>query len=251
MLRLIRQATDHGAALTRRLLAFSRKQAVAPTLTDINRLVFDMSELLQRTLGESITVETVIGGELRPALVDRNQVESALVNLAVNARDAMPAGGILTIETGSAFFDAGSARRHGIAAGEYVFVAVSDNGAGMTEDVQAHAFEPFYTTKEVGRGTGLGLSQVYGFVLQSGGHVELYSEVGRGTTVKMHFPRSVTEHDVAAIEPDAARALHFRTETALVPGNDEDDRSYDRSTARQHDCNVLEAVDGDGGRDPG
>ena len=208
MLQVICHAAEHGAELTRRLLAFSRKQALAPTLTDINRLVSDMSELLRRTLGEAISVETVVAGGLWPVFVDPNQVESALLNLAVNARDAMREGGKLTIETGNAYLDDDYARLHGdVVAGHYVFIAVSDTGTGMTADQLKHAFEPFYTTKEIGRGTGLGLSQVYGFVRQSGGHVELYSEIGRGTTVKLYFPRVESDPKAPLSSPRPPRAV--------------------------------------------
>jgi signal transduction histidine kinase len=162
MLQVIRHAADHGAELTRRLLAFSRKQALAPAVTDVNRLVAAMSELIRRSLGESVSVETVLAAGVWPAFVDSNQVESALLNLAVNARDAMGGRGKLTIETGNAYLDDIYADRHGdIAPGLYAFIAVSDTGCGMTAEVMQRAFEPFYTTKGVGQGTGLGLSQVY------------------------------------------------------------------------------------------
>jgi PAS domain S-box-containing protein len=245
MLQVIRHAADHGAELTRRLLAFSRKQALAPSLTDINRLVSGMSELLRRTLGEAVTVETVMAGGLWPAFVDPNQVESALLNLAVNARDAMLQGGKLTIETGNTCLDADYARLHGdVAAGQYVFVAVTDTGTGMTPEVLERAFEPFYTTKEIGRGTGLGLSQVYGFVRQSGGHVTLYSEIGRGTTVKLYFPRPDTEQEPAATEAAvAAGPLPRGTETILVVDDNEDVRNYSASAARHLGYSVLEAGD--------
>jgi PAS domain S-box-containing protein len=248
MLGVIRHAADHGAELTRRLLAFSRKQALAPALTDVNRLVAGMSELLRRTLGEAVTVDTVMAGGLWAAFIDPNQVESALLNLAVNARDAMPQGGRLTIETGNAFLEEDYARRHGdIKVGQYVFIAVSDTGAGMTADTLEHAFEPFYTTKAIGSGTGLGLSQVYGFVRQSGGHVELYSEVGRGTTVKLYFPRSGMKLDFAATESEAvAEALRFGAETMLVVEDDADVRSYSTNAARHLGYNVLEAADAHG-----
>ena len=214
-------------------------------MTDINRLVAGMSELLRRTLGESVTVETVMAGGLWPAFVDPNQVESALLNLAVNARDAMQDGGKLTIETGNAFLDEDYARIHGgITVGQYIFIAVSDTGTGMTAEVREHAFEPFYTTKEVGRGTGLGLSQVYGFVRQSGGQVEIYSEVGRGTTVKMYFPRPGSEQIAAATESAvAAGSLPNGAETILVVDDDEDVRSYSANAARHLGYNVLEARD--------
>jgi PAS domain S-box-containing protein len=245
MLVVIRQAAEHGAELTRRLLAFSRKQTLAPALTDLNRLVSGMSELLRRTLGEAVKVETVMAGGLWPAFVDANQVESALLNLAVNARDAMQQGGTLTIETGNAFLDADYARMHGdVASGHYVFVAVSDTGTGMTHEVLERAFEPFYTTKEVGRGTGLGLSQIYGFVRQSGGHIELYSEIGRGTTVKMYFPRPGAEQEAAANAIAAAPGpLPHGAETILVVDDNEDVRNYSVNAARHLGYGVLEAGD--------
>jgi PAS domain S-box-containing protein len=245
MLQVIRHAAEHGAELTRRLLAFSRKQALAPTLTDINRLVSGMSELLRRSLGKAVTVETVLAGGLWPAFIDANQVESALLNLAVNARDAMPNGGRLTIETGNSMLDDDYARLHGdVTAGHYIFVAVSDNGTGMSTDVLQRAFEPFYTTKEVGRGTGLGLSQVYGFVRQSGGHVELYSEIGRGTTVKMYFPRPQVAHELPVVETMAADgSLPLGTETILIVDDNEDVRNYSVNAARHLGYHVLEAGD--------
>jgi PAS domain S-box-containing protein len=245
MLQVIRHAADHGAELTNRLMAFSRKQALTPTLTDINRLVSGMSELLRRTLGGSVTVETVLAGGLWPAFVDANQVESALLNLAVNARDAMDHGGTLIIETGNTFLDEGYARRHGnISVGQYSFIAVSDTGCGMQPEVLERAFEPFYTTKDVGRGTGLGLSQVYGFVRQSGGHAELYSEVGHGTTVKMYFPRPDGMQDAATTKPDIADGVLLRgSETILVVEDNENVRGYSTNAARQLGYKVLAAAD--------
>ena len=190
MLRVIRHASERGAELTRRLLAFSRKQALAPVATDLNRLVAGMSDLLRRSIGEAVVIETSLTDGLALAFVDPNQVENALLNLAVNARDAMGLGGTLTIGTGYASLTEAYARRNSeVAAGDYIFIAVSDTGAGMTRDVLEHAFEPFYTTKAADRGTGLGLSQVYGFAKQSGGHVELRSQIGEGTTVTIYFPR--------------------------------------------------------------
>jgi PAS domain S-box-containing protein len=247
MLAVIRHAAERGAELTRRLLAFSRKQALAPAAIDINRLVADMSELLRRTLGESISIETVLAEDLWPAFIDPNQVESALLNLAVNARDAMRQGGKLTIETGNAFLNDDYTRhRNEMTAGEYVFIAVSDTGTGMTQEVLEHAFEPFFTTKAVGHGTGLGLSQVYGFVKQSGGDVELCSAVGRGTTVKMYFPRTDGQPER---EPEtrgataAASPLPYGTETILVVEDDGDVRGYTVNAVRHLGYNVLEAND--------
>ena len=149
-----------------------------------------MSELLRRTLGESIGIETVLAGGLWRTFADANELENALLNLAVNARDAMREGGRLTIETANTYIDDAYAAAHDdVPSGQYVMIAVSDTGTGMTADVIARAFEPFFTTKEIGQGTGLGLSQVYGFVKQSGGHVKIYSEPGEGTTVKIYMPR--------------------------------------------------------------
>jgi PAS domain S-box-containing protein len=179
-----------AAELTQRLLAFSRQQPLAPKHVNINRLVGGMSDLLTRTLGETIQVETVLGAGLWRVEVDPAQLESALLNLSVNARDAMVSGGKLTIETSNAHIDRQYARDYSISEGQYVLVAVTDTGVGMPADILAKAFDPFFTTKGVGKGTGLGLSQVYGFVTQSGGHVKIYSELGVGTTVKIYLPRS-------------------------------------------------------------
>ncbi|MDB5489079.1 MAG: hybrid sensor histidine kinase/response regulator [Reyranella sp.] len=188
------EGANRGAALTRRLLAFSRQQALEPAVIDLNTLVQDMAELLRRTIGEQIELESVLGGGLWRARVDPGQLESAILNLAVNARDAMPGGGRLTIETLNASLDDDYAAHHGdVTAGQYVMVAVSDTGAGMSADVMARAFDPFFTTKPVDRGTGLGLSQVYGFVKQSGGHVKIYSEPGQGTVVKIYLPRETAK----------------------------------------------------------
>jgi PAS domain S-box-containing protein len=244
MLEVIRHASERGAELTRRLLAFSRKQALAPAVIDMNRLVGDMSELLRRSLGESILVETVLAGDLWPAFVDPNQVESALLNLAVNARDAMRHAGRLTIETGNASLNEDYARtRNDTVAGDYVFIAVSDTGTGMTHEALQHAFEPFYTTKETGHGTGLGLSQVYGFVKQSGGNVELSSELGRGTTVTLYFPRTDKRPETVPHVVSTATRLPGGAETILVVEDDEDVRGYTVSAMRHLGYNVLEASD--------
>jgi CheY-like chemotaxis protein len=179
-----------AALLTQRLLAFSRQQPLKPESIDANRLVAGMSHLLRHSLGAEIHLETVLAGGLWRTHTDPNQLENVILNLAVNARDAMPEGGRLTIETQNAHLDARYAAAHlGVPAGQYVLIAVTDTGAGMPEEVIAKAFDPFFTTKEVGRGTGLGLSQVYGFVKQTGGHVKIYSEPGHGTTVKVYLPR--------------------------------------------------------------
>ena len=183
-------AANRAATLTQRLLAFSRQQALKPQGLNPNRLVRHMSDLLRRTLGADVVVESVLGAGLWRVHADQGQLENAIVNLCVNARDAMPEGGTLTIETANVFLDAKyAAQNEDVAVGQYVMIAISDTGTGMLPEVARRAFDPFFTTKEVGRGTGLGLSQVYGFVKQSGGHVKIYSEVGRGTSVKIYLPR--------------------------------------------------------------
>jgi signal transduction histidine kinase/CheY-like chemotaxis protein len=195
ILRSLDNASDganRAAVLTARLLAFSRQQPLEPVVLDINKLVAGMSDLLVRTISEPVQIETVLAGGLWRAHTDRAQLESALLNLAVNARDAMPNGGKLTIETGNAYLDDRYASQHTeVTAGQYVLISVSDSGVGMGPEVIERAFEPFYTTKGVGKGSGLGLSQVFGFVKQTGGHLKIYSEVGEGTTVKIYLPRHV------------------------------------------------------------
>lgn len=184
------KGADRAATLTHRLLAFARKQPLAPEAIACNRLIAAMSDLLRRSLGESIRIETVAAPDLWTTQADANQLENAILNLAVNARDAMPKGGRLIIETDNVHLDeAYAAQNPGVPAGQYVLVALTDSGSGMPPDVAAKAFDPFFTTKPVGQGTGLGLSQVYGFVRQSGGHVAIYSEPERGTTVRLYLPR--------------------------------------------------------------
>jgi signal transduction histidine kinase len=183
-------AAERGANLTQRLLAFSRKQALRPEPVDANALVRRMLKLLRRTLGEKVKIEVGGDAELWLSLVDPGQLENSLLNLAINARDAMPRGGKLTIETSNARVDAAYAEAQGdTAPGQYVLLAVSDTGEGMAEAVMDRAFEPFFTTKDVGKGSGLGLSMVYGFVKQSGGHVRIDSELARGTTINLYLPR--------------------------------------------------------------
>lgn len=184
------EGANRAANLTRRLLAFARRQPLSPEPIDVNRLVGGMSDLLGRTLGEAIRIETVLAGGLWTVHSDPNQLENAIVNLAVNARDAMREGGNLTIETANTDLDRRYAHENpGVAPGQYVMIALTDTGVGMAPDVAARAFDPFFTTKPTGQGTGLGLSQVYGFLRQTGGHVKIYSEPGHGTTVKLYLPR--------------------------------------------------------------
>ena len=182
-------AARRAAALTHRLLAFSRRQTLDPKPTDINRLIDSLRDLIQRTVGPGVTIEVVGAGGLWPAMVDPNQLENALLNLCINARDAMPDGGRITIETANRWLDERTAKERDLAPGQYLSLCVSDTGTGMTPEVQARAFDPFYTTKPMGEGTGLGLSMIYGFARQSGGQVRIYSELGQGTTMCIYLPR--------------------------------------------------------------
>jgi PAS domain S-box-containing protein len=229
-------------ALTQRLLAFSRQQPLEPKPVDVGRLVSGMSDLLRRMLGEQIAVETVLAGGLWRAYADPNQLEVAIVNLAVNARDAMPNGGKLTIETANIHLDeAYAAAQAEVLPGQYVLIAVSDTGVGMSPEVRARAFDPFFTTKDVGHGTGLGLSQVYGFVKQSRGHVKIYSEVGEGTTLKIYLPRHHSEADEEEEAVTRSIARGRRTETVLVVEDDEDVRTYSTESLRELGYSVLAA----------
>jgi signal transduction histidine kinase/CheY-like chemotaxis protein len=204
------EGAERAALLTARLLAFSRQQPLDPTVLDVNKLVSGMSQLLRRTIGEQIEIETVLAGGLWRTFADPSQVENTLLNLVVNARDATPSGGKLTIETANAHLDDNYAVEHAeVTAGQYVMVSVTDTCVGMSAEVMERAFDPFYTTKGAGKGTGLGLSQVFGFVKQSGGHVKIYSEMDHGTAVKVYLPR----HDGHAAETSAAR-----TSSAPPPG---------------------------------
>ena len=182
-------AVRRAAALTHRLLAFSRRQTLSPKPVVVNRLLADLVDLVRRTVGPSVEVETIAAAGLWPTLVDTNQLENALLNLCINSRDAMPNGGKITIETANKWLDERTARERGFDPGHYVTVSVSDTGSGIGKDVLPHVFDPFFTTKPIGEGTGLGLSMVYGFARQSNGHVRIYSEVGQGTTVCVYLPR--------------------------------------------------------------
>jgi PAS domain S-box-containing protein len=236
---------DRAATLTQRLLAFSRRQPLAPKPLDINRLIPGMSELLHRTLGETIEVEAVLAPRLWTVEADPNQLENAIINLAVNARDAMPEGGKLTIETQNTHLDHSYvAQNPEVSAGQYAVICISDTGVGMDAETAAKAVEPFFTTKEVGRGTGLGLSMVYGFVKQSGGHIKIYSEPGEGTTVKMYLPRLLGTFDDKADEPFEGVVEAQGSETILVCEDDEDVRAYSAEVLRELGYAVLEAADG-------
>ena len=193
------RGAERAATLTQRLLAFARQQPLAPAAVDVNRLITAMSDLTRRTLGAQIAIETVLAGGLWRTRCDANQLEVALLNLVINGRDAMPEGGKLTIESANAHLDQAYADRHEeVAPGQYVMVAVTDTGTGMSKQIIERAFDPFFTTKAPGEGTGLGLSMVYGFVKQSGGHIKIYSEPGHGTSIKIYLPRLADEHETTA-----------------------------------------------------
>ncbi len=213
-------AVERGSRLTGQLLAFARRQALVPRALNLARLVPGMTDLLRRTLGERIEVEAVVSGGLWNASVDANQLENAIINLAINSRDAMAEGGKLTMEVANAYLDDAYAAQHGdVVPGQYVMLAVSDTGHGMPPEILARVYEPFFTTKPEGQGTGLGLSQVYGFVKQSGGHIKIYSEVGHGTTIKLYLPRTRSvEVELSAV---SRTPITGGSETILVVEDDE------------------------------
>ena len=215
-----RDAAERGAELTRSLLAFSRRQMLRPRRVDVNRLVADMSQMLDRTLGESVALRTHTEPEVGPVLLDPHQLEAALLNLALNARDAMPEGGTLTVETRSLRLDEADAALPELAPGAYVVLSVSDTGQGMTAEVRARAFDPFFSTKPAGRGSGLGLSMVYGFVKQSGGHVRIYSEEGEGTTIRLYLPEARNEAEESEAATVPAERVRGGSETVLVVEDD-------------------------------
>jgi PAS domain S-box-containing protein len=240
------RGAERAASLTQRLLAFSRRQPLEPKPVDLGRLVTGMSELLRRTLGEQIAIETVLAGGLWRVHVDPTQLEVSLLNLAVNARDAMPDGGKLTIETANVYLDESyAAWQAEVVPGQYAVISITDTGSGMTREVLARAFEPFYTTKDVGHGTGLGLSQVYGFVKQSGGNVKIYSEVRHGTTVKIYLPRLHSEHDLlAAPDTEVSAPRSSAGQSILVVEDEEDVRAYTTSILSELGYHVIEASTG-------
>lgn len=239
------ESATHGAQraakLTSQLLAFSRRQPLEPKVIDVNRLLLQLERFLKPTIGEAIHIEACGAAGLWRIEADQTQLESAIVNLAVNARDAMPEGGKITIEASNVFLDDSYADQHAdVKAGQYVLISVSDNGSGMPEEVRRQAFHPFFTTKAAA-GTGLGLSQVYGFVKQSGGHIKIYSEQGEGTTVHMYLPRS---YSTAVPEPEPAPASKNNgTETILVVEDDEFVRSFVCESLSELDYKVLSAAD--------
>ncbi len=241
---MAQQAGQRAATLTARLLAFARRQALDPKPIDANRLISGLADLVARTLGEQVKVEIVTAPGLWTAQADPGELESAVLNLAVNARDAMREGGRLTVETGNVFLDedyvAGLAEP--VSPGQYVMIAVTDTGCGMDSETVERVFEPFFTTKPVGQGTGLGLSQVYGFVRQSGGHVRIYSEVGEGTTVKIYLPR--VRQGAEEAPPAKARRPDGGDETILVVEDHDALRDYSVSVLTELGYRVYEAGSG-------
>jgi two-component system cell cycle sensor histidine kinase/response regulator CckA len=225
------------------LLAFSRKQVMAPQRLNLNVILADTEPMLRRLIGEDVELVTVLSPGLRRVSADAGQLGQVIMNLAVNARDAMPRGGKLTIETANVDLDDTYARRHAtVRPGSYVMIAVSDTGAGMSDETLAHMFEPFFTTKERGKGTGLGLATVYGIVKQSGGSVWVYSEVGKGTTFKIYLP--VVEEDVDA-EPIPAEPVSLAgSETVLLVEDEQSVRALSRSILERYGYTVLEAGSG-------
>ncbi len=224
--RMISEAADRGTELTQRLLAFARKQPLQPRRTDVNALIVDTARLLRPALGEHVEIESMLKPDLWPALVDASQLSTTLLNLAVNARDAMPDGGKLTLESDNVVLDKSyAADNPDVRPGPYVLIAVSDTGSGIPAEIRDKVFEPFFTTKEVGKGTGLGLSMVYGFVKQSDGHIKIYSEEGQGTSVKLYFPRT-GELSESATDALAAGPLPTGGECILVVEDDTLVRDY-------------------------
>ena len=241
----IRQAGEKAATLTRHLLAFSRQQVLQPRVLDLNAVVANMDTMLKRMIAEDIDLLTILSPGSTPVKADPGQIQQILMNLVVNARDAMPDGGRLTIETADVVLDTDYARRHvGVSPGRYVMLAVSDNGCGMDKQTQARIFEPFFTTKEEGKGTGLGLSTVYGIVKQSGGNIWVYSEPGRGTTFRIYLPR--IEGVAEAIEPGKAQEpLPTGSETILLAEDDAGVRKLAKTILQTHGYTVLEAAQGE------
>jgi nitrogen-specific signal transduction histidine kinase/ActR/RegA family two-component response regulator len=232
-----------AAELTRSLLAFSRQQPLKPKAVDVNQCVSDMSTMLRRAIGEDIQIEVVQGVGLWRAYVDRPQLESAILNLAVNSRDAMSGSGRLTIETANALLDQAYADAHEeVVQGQYVMVAVTDTGAGMPPEVINRAFDPFFTTKEVGQGTGLGLSQVHGFARQSRGHVKIYSQVGIGTTIKIYLPRDTSDKSEAEPpRPTAVELPRVEQRKVLVVEDEADVRAFALSALQDLGYETAEA----------
>lgn len=244
------EGAKRAAQLTHRLLAFSRKQPLEPRPLDLNQLISGITDMVTRTLGETVEVETVLSGGLWTVWADANQVENALLNLVVNARDAMEESGRLTIETGNAYLDEAYARRFpDVTPGQYVLLSVADTGTGMSDEALENAFQPFFTTKETGKGSGLGLAMVHGFVKQSGGHVRIYSELGHGTTIKIYLPRLKTKGRVVTAPPakhvtGSALPRALNGEVVMLVEDNESVREYAVAALRELGYRVSEAGDG-------
>jgi signal transduction histidine kinase len=240
----IKKASERAASLTRQLLAFSRKQVMQPKVFDLNSVVTDLEKMLVRMIGEDIELQTVLKENPGNVKADPGQIEQVLMNLVINARDAMPMGGKLTIETGNVYLDQNYAYQHvGVTPGTYVMIAVSDSGTGMDDETRNRIFEPFFTTKEIGKGTGLGLSTVYGIVKQSGGNIWVYSELGKGTTFKIYLPR-VNEGAEDYRDVLETEDLALGTETVLLVEDDELVRNLAREVLESSGYRVLEAATG-------
>lgn len=238
------RAAERAASLTQQLLAFARRQPLRPKPVEINRLLARWAEMIRRMLPENIDIRRIEDAAAGMAEVDANQLESALLNLIVNARDAMPTGGTLTVETATAQLTQDDTRLlPDLAPGNYVLIHITDTGAGMSPEVLDRAFDPFFTTKPLGQGTGLGLSQVFGFVKQSGGHIKIYSRAGQGTTVKIYLPQLGATDDHADKSLLAAETRSPRGETILVVEDNDAVRSFTTDTLREFGFQVLEAVD--------
>ncbi len=238
----IMKAGERAAALTKQLLAFSRRQVLQPRVLELNKLVSSLSTMLQRLIGEDIELRLALSADLGRVSADPGQIEQVLMNLAVNARDALPRGGVLTIETANIHLDERYTGRHiAVKPGSYILLGVSDNGTGMDAATRARLFEPFFTTKGTGRGTGLGLSTVFGIVKQSGGTVDVYSELGRGTSVKVYLPR--IDQPVVAEAASGRKALARGTETILLAEDDEMVRNLVRETLLREGYKVIAAAD--------
>jgi CheY-like chemotaxis protein len=237
-------AASRAATLTHRLLAFSRQQTLAPKVTDANKLISGMEELVRRTVGPEIEIETVFAAGLWPCFCDQNQLENAILNLCINARDAMPQGGRITIETANTWIDRAAAKQRDMPRGQFVAICVTDTGVGMPPDVIARAFDPFFTTKPIGKGTGLGLSMIYGFAKQSEGQVRIYSEVGQGTTVKIYLPHYRGKKAEDTVEEEAQTAPGAEAdETVLVVDDEPTVRMLIGDTLAELGYEGLEAAD--------
>jgi CheY-like chemotaxis protein len=240
----IEEASDRAARLTKQLLSFSRREIIDPRVIDLNEVVGNLSRMLQRIIGEDVELVTMLAGQLWPVYIDPAQLEQVIVNLAVNARDAMPFGGTLTIETAMANLDEAYAAGHvDVEPGEYAMLSVSDTGVGMDEAIMEHVFEPFFTTKEPGKGTGLGLATAYGIVKRAEGHIWVYSEVGQGTVFKIYLPRS-REVKSAVTQTVERPKPTGGTETILLVEDDDAVRSMATQILTAHGYRVLTARSG-------